>query len=77
MNGKVAAVYLPRLRPEFYGLEKKVDQLFFQRVIKETVHELGLGHCPLHKCVMHFSNSVSDTDAKESNFCQNCKLRIN
>ena len=81
MNGKVAAVYLPRLRPEFYGLEKKVDQLFFQRVIKETVHELGhafgLGHCPLHKCVMHFSNSISDTDAKESNFCQNCKLRIN
>ena len=81
VNGKVAAVYLPRLRQKSYGPEKKIDQLFFDRVIKEAVHELGhtfgLGHCQLHKCVMHFSNSISDTDAKERSFCQNCRSTIN
>ena len=48
MNSKVAAIYPPRLRQEFYGLEKN-EQLFLQRVVKEAVHELGhtfgLGHC--------------------------------
>jgi archaemetzincin len=79
MNGKVAAVYLPRLTQEFYGLEKNED-LFIQRVVKESVHELGhsfgLGHCPMHTCVMHFSNSLADTDAKAKDFCQNCASRV-
>lgn len=65
-TGKVAAVYLPRLRQEFYRLEKN-ENLFLQRVLKEAVHEIGhafgLGHCPISRCVMHFSNSISDTDA--------------
>jgi predicted Zn-dependent protease len=79
MNGKVAAIYLPRLRQEFYGTEKN-EQLFLQRVVKEAVHELGhafgLGHCPIHRCVMYFSNSISDTDAKTKDFCQNCRFEI-
>jgi predicted Zn-dependent protease len=79
MSGKVAAIYLPRLRQEFYGTEKN-EQLFLQRVVKEAVHELGhafgLGHCPIHLCVMHFSNSISDTDAKAKDFCRNCTLKI-
>jgi Peptidase family M54 len=37
-----------------------------ERVLKEAVHELGhtlgLNHCPDAKCVMHFSNSLADTD---------------
>ena len=80
MNGKVAAIYLPRLRQEFYGPEKN-EQLFLQRVVKEAVHELGhafgFDHCPMHQCVMHFSNSISDTDAKAKDFCQNCRFEIN
>jgi archaemetzincin len=79
MNGKVAAIYLPRLRQEFYGAEKN-EQLFLQRVVKEAVHELGhafgLGHCPIHRCVMHFSNSILDTDAKAKDFCQKCRFEI-
>jgi predicted Zn-dependent protease len=79
MNGKVAAIYLPRLRQEFYGAEKN-EQLFLQRVVKEAVHELGhafgLSHCPIHRCVMHFSNSISDTDAKAKDFCQKCRFEI-
>ena len=79
INGKVAAVYLPRLSQEFYGLEKN-DNLFLQRMLKEAVHEIGhafgLGHCPISQCVMHFSNSISDTDAKVKDFCQDCRIKI-
>ena len=79
MNGNVAAVYLPRLTQEFYGLEKN-ENLFLQRVLKEAVHEIGhafgLGHCPISRCVMHFSNSISDTDAKAKDFCENCRISI-
>ena len=80
-NGKIAAVYLPRLHQEFYGLKENDQQLLvLQRVVKEAVHELGhaygLGHCPIRQCVMHFSNSISDTDFKAKDFCQNCERKI-
>ncbi len=79
MNGRVAAVYVPRLTQEFYGLQKN-ENLFLQRVLKEAVHEIGhafgLGHCPISGCVMHFSNSISDTDAKAKDFCENCRISI-
>jgi predicted Zn-dependent protease len=79
MNGKVAAVYLPRLAQEYYGLENNENPLL-QRVLKEAVHEIGhafgLGHCPISRCVMHFSNSISDTDAKAKDFCEGCRINI-
>ena len=79
-DGKVAAIYLPRLRQEFYGRERN-EPLFLERVVKEMVHELGhafgLDHCPNYRCVMHFSNSISDTDAKAKDFCQDCKFVVN
>ena len=65
LDGRICAIYLPRLRQEFYGL-KSDKSLFYQRLVKEAVHELGhafgLSHCENIKCVMHFSNSLSDTD---------------
>jgi archaemetzincin len=63
--GMRALISLWRLRQEFYGLPPDED-LFHQRVVKEAVHELGhtygLSHCPDPICVMHFSNSLLDTD---------------
>jgi archaemetzincin len=75
-GGRVGAVYLPRLRQEFYGLASNVD-LFHRRLTTEAVHELGhmfgLSHCETRSCVMHFSNSLRDTDFKDSTFCNKCK----
>jgi len=74
-----AIVSLCRLRQEFYGLAPD-EALFLERATKEIVHELGhtfgLGHCPNNKCVMHFSNSLADTDFKEASFCSSCRPKI-
>ena len=74
-----AIVSLCRLRQEYYGLAPD-EALFLKRATKEIVHELGhtfgLGHCPNNKCVMHFSNSLADTDLKEAHFCNMCRPKI-
>jgi archaemetzincin len=76
---KKALISLKRLRPEFYGLSPD-ENLFKERTVKEAVHEIGhtcgLRHCPNLHCVMHFSNSVKDTDMKGWQFCALCQRRI-
>jgi len=71
-----AIISIMRLRQEFYGLPEN-DELFKKRIITEAVHELGhtyqLQHCFNLKCVMFFSNSLSDTDRKGYNFCEDCQ----
>jgi len=78
LSGK-AIVSLCRLRQEYYGLAPD-EALFLERATKEIVHELGhtfgLGHCPNNRCVMHFSNSLADTDLKEARFCSMCRPKI-
>ena len=70
---------MPRLRSSFYRLAEDAD-LFRQRALKECVHELGLTwglrHCRDPRCVMHFSNSLLDTDAKGAAFCSRCRRRL-
>ena len=74
-----AIVSLLRLRQEYYGLAPD-EALLLERATKEIVHELGhtfgLGHCPNGKCVMHFSNSLADTDLKRSGCCSDCRPKI-
>src|SRR5919107_5810553 len=75
LTGGVAAIYLPRLRQEFYGISADIS-IFIERVLKEATHEVGhafgLNHCPKQSCVMHFSNSLVDTDRKTKDFCNIC-----
>ena len=74
-GSKAAVISLTRLRQVFY--RQPEDQgLFHRRVLTEAVHELGhtygLEHCKNPRCVMFFSNSLSDTDRKGPEFCPKC-----
>jgi archaemetzincin len=74
-----AVISLCRLRQEYYGLPSD-EVLFLDRATKEAVHELGhtfgLEHCSNIKCVMHFSNSLADTDWKQAAFCSRCRPKL-
>jgi len=74
--GKNVLVSVYRLNPEFYGQKPNTD-LSQQRVQKEVFHELGhayhLSHCPDKNCVMYFSQTVTDIDLKQANFCPKCQ----
>lgn len=74
LPGKAAVVSLRRLRS---GTN---EQVYLDRAVKEVVHELGhtlgLQHCPNQFCVMHFSNSLLDTDLKNKRFCERCQREL-
>jgi archaemetzincin len=77
--GKVAVISLHRLRSEFYGRNPNAE-LLMERTSKEAVHELGhtfgLAHCANPFCVMYFSNSIFETDRKQTIFCGKCQPKI-
>jgi archaemetzincin len=79
MSERVAVISLCRLRPEFWGRPRN-EPLLLERAVKEAVHELGhtfgLPHCPNPSCVMHFSNSLADTDRKGKVFCPSCECKL-
>lgn len=78
--GKDAAlISTHRLQQPFYGLPAD-DRLFYERVEKEAIHELGhafgLIHCARWECVMHFSNSIEHVDLKSNVFCNQCAASL-
>ena len=77
--GTVALISTHRLKPGFYG-NREDNQLLFGRTAKEAVHELGhtmgLSHCSDPKCVMYFSNTITDTDRKGEWFCLSCEKKV-
>jgi len=82
---KIAVISITRLRENlvddiYLSLPFSKSLVFKERTIKEAIHELGhifgLNHCKDPKCVMHFSNNLSETDRKSSNFCLNCQKKL-
>ena len=75
MGGTAALVSTHRLRQEFYGLPVD-EELFYDRVLKEAVHELGhtldLRHCEDYRCAMASSHAVEWIDLKAANLCDLC-----
>jgi len=73
--GAAALVSMHRLRQEFYGMPPD-PELLSQRLLKESLHELGhtvgLRHCPDYRCVMSSSHSVENIDLKLAQFCRSC-----
>src|SRR5579864_3594943 len=77
--GRCAVVSLYRLRQEFYGLDRD-DDLLRQRLLKESIHELGhtlkLRHCQDYRCVMASSHAVEWIDLREAAMCGFCRAQI-
>ncbi len=74
--GNIAIVFTERLKATYIGEISDITALFYERLTKEILHELGhtlcLEHCPNRKCVMSFSNSIIDVDYKDARYCRTC-----
>ncbi len=77
LNGKHSIISLCRLHEEFYT-GRTNDELFFQRIMKEILHEVGhnfgLLHCNNWECVMHSSKNIEEVDIKGEFYCSECRL---
>ena len=76
IGGNISAIYLARLLPSHGDNDKKLLNLFQDRIVKEAIHELGhtfgLRHCSNNECIMFKSRTISDTDKKGRKFCESC-----
>jgi archaemetzincin len=76
-NGNFAVISYFRLDQRFYNKERD-DKLFQQRVLKESIHEIGhmmgLEHCKNKNCVMSFSPNILFVDRKTDKFCARCEF---
>lgn len=79
LNGSVAIVSVFRLYEELYSGTKN-EELFFTRLYKELLHELGhnfgLLHCENWDCVMHSASIIEEVDIRGEYYCQSCSKRI-
>ncbi len=67
----------PRIKTAVVSSYRLDGTHLIDRLVKEIVHEIGhltgLGHCADLRCVMHFSNTLSDTDQKSADLCTTCR----
>ncbi|HSK10599.1 MAG TPA: archaemetzincin family Zn-dependent metalloprotease [Vicinamibacterales bacterium] len=77
LGGRAALVSTARLASDNgFRLDRSLVK---DRVVKETVHELGhtfgLLHCERRVCVMSRSVNLVQVDAKDPRLCQDCRRR--
>jgi len=79
LDDRAAVVSAYRLDSQLYGLPAD-RKLLFERLVKETVHELGhtfgLLHCTDSRCVMASSTYVEEIDLKDEHFCDRCLVQL-
>ena len=79
LGGLVGVVSYYRLPNERYGLPAD-RHVFAERLLKESMHELGhtygLIHCRALDCAMHISTYVEDIDTKPAEFCRECEQKL-
>ncbi len=70
----------PLWRSAIVSIKRLYGEKLIERLHKEVIHEmghlLGLAHCADAECVMHFSNTIDDTDVKHCQFCDDCRSRL-
>jgi archaemetzincin len=80
LDGIGAIVSFHRLNNKFYGLPED-SGLLTQRLVKESIHELGhtfgLLHCSYSGCVMNSSTYVENIDQKSGELCMHCQAELN
>lgn len=78
LGGKACIVSSYRLNDESWRHNSR--EKFLQRMIKESIHELGhtfnLRHCRDHKCIMHYCRSEVDVDLKSEELCRYCRILL-
>ncbi len=79
LEGPGAIVSMHRLNNKFYGMPEN-ERLLVQRIIKESIHELGhtfgLLHCSFPGCVLNVSTYVEDIDQKSDELCARCQQQL-
>ena len=79
LDGPGAIVSMHRLNNTFYGMPEN-NTLLVQRIVKESIHELGhtfgLLHCSSPGCVLNTSTYVEDIDQKSDAFCRQCQKQL-
>ena len=79
LDGPGAIVSMHRLNNKFYGMPEN-DTLLVQRIVKESIHELGhtfgLLHCSSPGCVLSSSTYVEDIDQKSDELCRQCRKQL-
>lgn len=79
LRGPAAVVSAHRLRDEYYGMPANSPALV-ERLLKETLHELGhtqgLKHCTDWRCVMSSAHTVERIDIRQAGFCTACARSI-
>ena len=77
---RAGVVSLHRLRPVSEARAARQQTLLVERACKEVLHETGhvldLVHCQDSTCVMHYSQTLHDTDAKRCAFCLKCLVDL-
>lgn len=75
LMGNSGIISTHRLKNEFYGLPPNPN-LLKQRLLKETMHELGhlggLRHCSNFECNMASSTNTDELDIKGLEYCTEC-----